>query len=500
MSGGDGRKSPRFGARTFLASLAVVMFVAAGTATAGLLEVQNFVDDLSKGQKLDLAPGVISTAEVGRPQTILLLGSDKRFKAGKNDARSDTIMLVRLDADATGTTVMNIPRDLKAQIPLPGGRLATEKINASYAYGGPGLTAKVVKNLLGIPINHVVNVNFGGFRRAVDYIKCVYADIDRRYFNDNSTAGYGEGYATINIPAGYQKICGTKALDYVRFRHMDTDIVRGARQQDFLRQARQQYGTQQVVQNRRDLTNIFSRYTQSDSSLHSVDALLKVLTLVAFSAQKPVISVPFPAILPSNPRDPYVTVNERELRSAVAKFLGEAKPKRKRPATGGTANPPVRKPSQPAAPAPVFRNVDGARTQAAALKGIGLPVYVATVQPNGSRWMGPTAGQYPRAYVIRDPEGRKHIAYRVVGTTSGIGQYYGVQGTSWRDPPLLNDPSATKKLKDGRTLLMFGDGKRLRFVGFKTSQGSYWVSNTLTEDLSNRTMVAMATSLKVLAR
>ena len=101
---------------------------------------------------------------------------------------------------------------------------------------------------------------------------------------------------------------------------------------------------------------------------------------------------------------------------------------------------------------------------------------------------------------MRDTEGKRQAAYRIVGTTNGIGQFWGIQGTSWKNPPLLDGPTATKTLKGGRKLLLFGDGKRLRFVGFKTSKGSYWVSNTLSEDLDNRTMVAMAASLVPLAR
>jgi LCP family protein required for cell wall assembly len=235
-----------------------VGLAAAATATAGLLEVQSFVDDLNTGQKLALSPGVISQVDVGDPQTILLIGSDHRFRAGKTDARSDSMMVIRLDPDAQGTRVMNVPRDLKVTIP----RYGTEKINAAYSFGGPNLTAKVIKDLLGIQINHIVNVNFTGFHQGVDFIGCVWTDIDRRYFNDNSGAPYGGGYAAINIAAGYQKLCGSQALDYVRFRHMDTDIVRNARQQDFLRQARQQYGAQKAMADRHKLAQIFSKYAR----------------------------------------------------------------------------------------------------------------------------------------------------------------------------------------------------------------------------------------------
>ena len=115
----------------------------------------------------------------------MILGSDRRPKnnaEGASGARSDTIMLVRLDPDKEATAIMSLPRDLKVQIPGHG----TDKINAAYELGGPALTLKTVKQLTGLPINHVVNVNFSGFWRAVNAIGCVYADVDRDYFNDSA--------------------------------------------------------------------------------------------------------------------------------------------------------------------------------------------------------------------------------------------------------------------------------------------------------------------------
>ena len=90
-------------------------------------------------------------------------------------------MLLRLDPDNDAIALMSIPRDLKVEIPGYG----TEKFNAAYAYGGPKLTLQVVKELTGLPINHVVNVDFLGFVRAVYAIGCVYVDVDRRYYHSN---------------------------------------------------------------------------------------------------------------------------------------------------------------------------------------------------------------------------------------------------------------------------------------------------------------------------
>ena len=78
-------------------------------------------------------------------------------------ARRDTLILVRLDPAKKRTALLSLPRDLKVRIPGRG----VDKLNAAYAYGGPRLTLKTVKQLTGLTINHVVNVDFGGFRDLV---------------------------------------------------------------------------------------------------------------------------------------------------------------------------------------------------------------------------------------------------------------------------------------------------------------------------------------------
>ena len=117
-------------------------------------------------------------------------------------------MLLRLDPDRNAIAVMSIPRDLKVEIPGYG----TGKFNEAYAYGGPKLTLQTVKQLTGLPINHVVNVDFLGFVRAVDAIGCVYVDVDRRYFHSNAGLPASEQYSEINVQPGYQLLCGKKAL------------------------------------------------------------------------------------------------------------------------------------------------------------------------------------------------------------------------------------------------------------------------------------------------
>ena len=174
---------------------------------------------------------------------------------------------------------MSIPRDLKVDVPGHG----QNKINAAFELGGrkggPGLVVKTIKKLfkdkLGedLPITNVMVMDYGAFRRAVNYIDGVYVDVDRHYFNDNSS---GENYATIDVDAGYQKLMGKDALDYVRYRHGDNDLVRAARQQDFLRQAKDAAGVRRLLSGglgaKRHLLQVFSRYFRVDASLRSQQA------------------------------------------------------------------------------------------------------------------------------------------------------------------------------------------------------------------------------------
>ena len=99
-----------------------------------------------------------------------------------------------------------------------------------------------------------------------------------------------------------------------------------------------------------------------------------------------------------------------------------------------------------------------------------------------------------RAYTIKDAQGTRHAAYRL-SIRAALGEYYGVQGTDWTDPPILAAPDAQRTLGD-RTFDLYYDGSHLRRVALRTSEGSWWVTNTLTLGLSNAQMLAIARSLR----
>jgi polyisoprenyl-teichoic acid--peptidoglycan teichoic acid transferase len=100
----------------------------------------------------------------------------------------------------------------------------------------------------------------------------------------------------------------------------------------------------------------------------------------------------------------------------------------------------------------------------------------------------------PRRYVLEDEDGRRHAAYRlVIAEDVAAGQYYGVQGTTWKDPPILAGRHRTQRV-GRRTYSLYSDGGRLRLVAWRTPKAVYWVANTLSLELTNAQMLAIADS------
>ena len=181
------------------------------------------------------------------PSVALVIGYDHRPEDGTAPSRSDTLMLLRTDPTNDTISMLSFPRDLIVPIKCPDGRTATDRINAAYTYCGPEGSLETVRQLTGVPIHFLIGVNFDGFRESVDKLGGVWLDIDRRYVNLQ-----GGDYATVNLWPGYQRLKGWQALDFVRYRHTDSDLFRLGRQQQFVK------AMKQVVRHKfRDPRNVF---------------------------------------------------------------------------------------------------------------------------------------------------------------------------------------------------------------------------------------------------
>jgi LCP family protein required for cell wall assembly len=444
----------------------------------------------------------------------MILGSDAREGADAGMApRSDTILLARADPDKDAIALMSIPRDLKVEIPGHG----EGKINGAFELGGkkggPRLVVRTVKKLFedatgeNFPITNVMIMDYGAFRRAVNFIDGVYVDIDRDYFNDNSS---GENYATIDINPGYQLLKGKDALDYVRYRHTDNDLVRAARQQDFLRQAKNAAGVRRLMAGglgeAKYLIRVFSRYFRVDKSLRSNRQIISMLKLVLYLAgENPKVhEVAFKVSDAPNPQlDSNLYYRDGDLRRSFREFMQVKE-----------SDEPRENTADPAPPEPERTNRDRARksrernrsTEVAGLEDarregedqavladpkLKIPFYFPAKRVAGSVY----SGTEPRIYKLKDERGKKREAYRLVLSTRRIGEYYGVQGLAWKAPPILDDPDRTVR-RGNRKFRLYYDGKRLRIVAWRTKRGVYWVSNTLTQSIDEDQMIAIASSLK----
>jgi LCP family protein required for cell wall assembly len=179
----------------------------------------------------------------GEPATALVIGYDLRANEAKGTpSRSDTLMLVRANPKDETISLLSFPRDLRAEIVCPGKSTYTDKINAAYARCGARGTLETVRKLTGTHVNYLITVNFRGFRQLVDKLGGIWMDVDRRYLNTRGGT-CSSCYATINLQPGYQRLGGYQALDFVRFRHTDSDFYRNARQQSFVRALKDQIRT-----------------------------------------------------------------------------------------------------------------------------------------------------------------------------------------------------------------------------------------------------------------
>jgi LCP family protein required for cell wall assembly len=510
------REGLQFLGRAFGTVLLIVLLTAGATATAGLLKIKDeIVPPKDAPPAIGEDPVATDKPKPGKPQTILILGSDRRWSDLKknnpalqksNPARSDTILLVRMDAKQAATVVMSIPRDLKVLVPGYG----VNKINAAYSLGGPNLTAKTIKSLFGddFKINHIVNVNFQGFREVVDALGCVYADVDRRYYHSNLGLPVSQHYAEIDIKPGYQPLCGQRALDYVRFRHADSDLVRAARQQDFLRAAKDQLSTSSLIDERSKLIKIMQKNTQTDENLRSVKGVLTLAKLAIFSSDQPVAQLKFPPVYSGDPETgEYVEASEATLQRLRNQFFHGA-PKVKSSSSKSSSK-------KAAKPKSGNSRIKNAKVVSARKAGEDLVARTVSTHRLGFRLYFPTQltpnGRYasavndastsdpaPRVYTIRDRAGKPHKAYRLVVLESlQEGAYYGIQGTDWKSPPVLANPTSTLTVR-GKKLYLYKSGNRLRYVAYKRKNAVYWISNSLQMTLSNAQMLGIASSFTYL--
>ncbi|MHB8859278.1 MAG: LCP family glycopolymer transferase [Thermoleophilia bacterium] len=272
-------------------------------------------------QQLDIPPP-------NEPENILVMGADS--DPDGTAKRSDTMMLIRVNPNGDCVSILSIPRDTYVDIPGVG----KDKINSAYAIGGAPLAIQTVRNLTDQPIHHFVVLDYNGFKQAVDALGGVYVDVDRRYFNDNSDAAWGQSYEPIDVQPGYQKMDGENALSYVRFRHTDSDFVRISRQQLFISDAKAQSLNWGNLTKIPELADVFASNTTSDIGRSDLLSLTKfILGLSRDRIQQSQI----PVIDSNTSGSEYVSVDKQKFSEVLDAFVN---PSFEAPAPQTPGSPP----------------------------------------------------------------------------------------------------------------------------------------------------------------
>jgi LCP family protein required for cell wall assembly len=534
----------------------------------------------------------------GRPAVAIVIGYDKR--PGESSAgRSDTVMLLRADPEKEALTMLSFPRDLVVEhAGCEGHPPWSGRINEAYAYCGPRGTLTTVKKLTGVPINYMITVNFRAFTNIVDKLDGVYMDVDRRYFNDNSGASVGGTYAKIDLKPGYQHLNGRQALDFVRYRHTDSDLYRVVRQQEFVKALKQRISSawdifqlpgivKTVTENievgkggGKELSsgevlkyaNLaytlpagnfqqvplegVSGYFELEIAESSLDDAVRRFMNPDVSASEKAINVATGKKPKAENTPPPSQVGIEVLNgSGVAGAADEATvllgrigyeaenggnaenfdyfrtvvqyepeiPKAKAAAQAvadlfGDAEVQAAPPDKPLVtmvrvilgktfqgtlgPAPADDTPERQRPEvvedrtsiAPALRALRRKVDFQIMVPNvREKTSSIDDDEGIRAYKLDDRR-----ALRLTYHTSS-NEFWGIQQTSWEDPPILGEPTLERTIR-GRNYKLFFSGARLRIVAFEQDGGVYWVVNTLRNKLSNETMLAIARGMQPLGR
>lgn len=435
---------------------------------------KDLIGELQSGEKKALADSVKTelnvqpinkTAGIEDATTILAIGSDIRH-GETGTGRSDTIIVVRIDPKAKTASMLSIPRDMRVNIPGHG----FDKINAAYSLGGSKLVTKTVREFLGVPINHFVEVDFHGFSQIITDVGGVYIPVDQKYYNPPES-----GYAEINLKPGYQLLSGSKTLSFVRFRHQDSDFYRAARQQLFIKSLGSQIKSQKsdIGSMRKFLQSLAKSTTSDIDSLEETFALARTMQSIPDGNIKRTTLEGSSLIL--NGGD-YLQASPTQVQTAIRSWAG--KTKSKKPAAKKSTNTAKIPKSSSSSLIP-----DGGKGKQLSQTLYGVDRCAPTKLPVGYNW--PSA-----------PSNRYRIRNNLSGAmyaTKSSGNSILWMWTEWQTPPILASKSFSKTI-NGKRYDFYTESGKTHVISWKQGKSRAWVSNTLRNEVSNKDMEALATS------
>ncbi|OOZ84738.1 LCP family protein [Bacillus cereus] len=195
--------------------------------------VRNAAHDLARGDKSDLRDKAVKP--ITNNVSVLVMGVDESDVRGKEYGeaiRTDALLLATFNIDSKSVKLLSIPRDTYTYIPV---EKKKDKITHAHAYGstkngkdgGPQASIDAVEKLLNVPVDYFVKFNFKSFMKIVDDLGGIEVDVPVEFTEQDSN----DTADAIHLKKGVQKLNSEEALALARTRHIDSDAMRGQRQQ-----------------------------------------------------------------------------------------------------------------------------------------------------------------------------------------------------------------------------------------------------------------------------
>ncbi|RNB77722.1 LCP family protein [Brevibacillus panacihumi] len=267
-----------------------VLLLVGGVAGAVYWKIDNTLDTVTKPNDQFTSPvsqNVDPTYSSTKPLSFVVLGMDSRPETGSMN--TDVMIVAVANPETKKVTMVSIPRDTRVKIP---GYRDYHKINSVYANGeadrrkaernnkiptedGVSLTKKTLSEILGIPIDHYVAIDFDGFKAVIDELGGVEVNVDRKLVYDDPTDD-----THINLNPGVQLLNGEQALGYVRHRHdnrgtkyYSSDFDRNRRQQEVIRAIVDKVGSLEGLTKVFTVMDVGAKHIHTDLSKDQIKGL-----------------------------------------------------------------------------------------------------------------------------------------------------------------------------------------------------------------------------------
>ncbi|MBC8162742.1 MAG: LCP family protein [Roseiflexaceae bacterium] len=279
----------------------------------------------------DLEPTILPLPDAA--MTFLLMGTDARI--GEDIARTDAMIVLRVDFATKRVSMLSLPRDLAMTIPRVNEQL---RINTAFYLGekrlgkgyGPALAKEAVGKLLGLKIDHFMLINFEGFEKLIDKLGGVTIDVPKAIYDPTYPRdAYAGDIRTMKVSfkTGEQKMDGETALIYARTRHADSDFGRQSRQQEMLMAIFDtilDQGLYTQVTNVDEYTDALRDYVTYDIALSEMVSLARIAPDINIrSVEQYSIK---PSMLAEQPNPYYLFINDKKAFSRLVNTFvnGEA--------------------------------------------------------------------------------------------------------------------------------------------------------------------------------